>query len=216
MPKDPRVRSVSEILGRPPPPAAGRERILAAAIDLFYVRGFQAVGLDNVIEQAGVTKTTFYKHFEGKHDLMVAAVLRRDAWETEAWEEAVTTLAGEEPRARLLGFFDVLDVWFNHPRFQGCVFINTASEFPNPNDPVHKAAAKNKRRGRDRFRDLAKAAGARDPEGFADRYVALVEGTLVLRQVHGKNDAARVIRPAVVQLIDEQVPAPRATGGAPA
>jgi AcrR family transcriptional regulator len=201
----PRSR-VSELFGLPPPPRTGRQRIVAAAIELFYTRGFQAVGLDNVIAEAGVTKTTFYKHFDGKPDLMVAAVQQRDTWESEAWDRAVTRIAGTDPRGRLLAFFDVLDVWFNDPAFRGCVFINTASEFPDPKDPVHKAAAAHKRKSRDLFRDLARNAGARDPEAFADRYTALIEGTLVLRQVHGRNDAARVLRPAAAQLLDEQVP----------
>src|SRR4051812_18809248 len=67
----------SELLGAPDPPRTGRERLVAAAVELFYRHGFGAVGVDRVIEAAGVTKTTFYKHFEGKDDLMVAAVERR-------------------------------------------------------------------------------------------------------------------------------------------
>src|SRR4051812_50138339 len=63
----------SELLGAPDPPRTGRERLVAAAVDLFYRNGFGAVGVDRVIAAAGVTKTTFYKHFEGKDDLMVAA-----------------------------------------------------------------------------------------------------------------------------------------------
>ena len=206
MPTTRRTRTVTDLFGVPPPPKTGRDRIVAAAIELFYSRGFQAVGLDTVIAEAGVTKTTFYKHFDGKDDLMVEAVRRRDAWENVAWDRAVTTLAGDEPAARLLGYFEVLDVWFNDPEFRGCVFLNTASEFPNPGDPVHKAAAAHKRGNRDTFRDLAKRAGLRDPEGFADRYTALMEGTLVLRQVHGRNDAARVMVPAIRQLLAEHGP----------
>jgi hypothetical protein len=67
-------------------------------------------------------------------------------------------------------------------------------------------AAEHKRKNRDLFRDLARAAGAADPESFADRYTALVEGTLVLRQVHGRDDAAKVIKPAVESLVAEALP----------
>src|SRR5690606_1695921 len=103
--------------------------------------------------------------------------------------------------------FDVLDVWFNDPSFGGCIFINAAAEFPDPSDPVHQAAARHKRRNRDAWRDLARAAGATDPETFADLYTATVEGTLILRHVHGRNDAARLTRPLVQRLIDEHIPA---------
>jgi AcrR family transcriptional regulator len=198
-----KYKPVVELFGLPEPPKTGRGRLVHAAIELFYRHGFQAVGIDQIITAAGVTKTTFYKHFESKDDLLVAAIRQRDEWEMQAWVEAVEKLAGDDPRGQLLAFFDVLDIWFNAPDFRGCQFINAASEFPNPNDPVHAVAAEHKRKNRDFFRDLAARAGAADPESFADRYTALVEGTLVLRHVHGRDDAAKVIRPAVESLVAE-------------
>lgn len=198
------AKSVTELLGVFDVPRSGRERLVAVAVELFYRRGFAAVGIDQVIAAAGVTKTTFYKHFESKDDLMVAAVRRRDEWESRAWARAVREIAGDDdPAGQLLAVLDVMDLWFNDPDFGGCMFLNTAIEFPNPHDPVHQAAAEHKRRSRDRFRDLALRAGA-PPQGaetFADCYSALLEGALVLRQVHGRNDAAKVIRPAVQQLV---------------
>ncbi len=203
------AKSAAELLGQPDPPKTGRERLVAAAVELFYRNGFAAVGIDRVIEAAGVTKTTFYKHFESKDDLMVAAVVRRDEWESQAWGRAVQKIAGDDPVKQLLAMLDVMDIWFNDPDFRGCMFINTAMEFPNPHDPVHQAAAAYKRNVRDRWRDLARAAGADETnaEAFADCYAALIEGALVLRQTHGRNDAAKVIRPAVQQLIATHLPA---------
>src|SRR5437016_6266490 len=137
------TKSVSQLLGLPDPPKTGRERLVAAAVELFYRNGFSAVGIDRVIAAAGVTKTTFYKHFEGKDDLMVAAVQRRDQWESLAWDRAVRKLAGDppSPARQLLAMFDVMDLWFNDPDFRGCMFLNTTIEFPSPHDPVHQAAA---------------------------------------------------------------------------
>src|SRR5581483_3265779 len=182
-------KSALELLGLPPAPRTGRDRLVAAAVELFYRHGFGAVGIDRVIAAAGVTKTTFYKHFEGKDDLMVAAVRRRDEWESRAWQRAVRNIAGDDPVGQLLAMWEVLDVWFNDPDFHGCMFLNTALEFPNPHDPVHQEAAAYKRRVRDRFRDLAREAGARGAaaETFADCFTALIEGALVLRQTHGRN-----------------------------
>lgn len=203
-----RTKSVFELFGLPAAPKTGRERLIAAAVELFYAHGFGAVGIDRVIDEAGVTKTTFYKHFEGKEDLMVAAVERRDEWEAQAWARAVRKLAGDDPSAQLLALLDVMDLWFNHPDFHGCMFTNTATEFPNPHDPVHRAAAASKRRTRDARRDLARAAGtdAQRAETFADCYTALIEGAFVLRQTQGRNDAARAVRPAVEQLIRAYLP----------
>lgn len=206
-------RSVSELFGLPEAPRTGRERLVAAAIELFSRQGFGAVGIDQVIGTAGVTKTTFYKHFAGKDDLMVAALQRRDEWESKAWIRAVRKLGGDDPARQLLAMLDVMDVWFNDPDFRGCMFMNTAAEFPNPHDPVHQAAAAVLKRNRDQRRDLAVAAGAdaATAETFADCFTALLEGALLVRQTHGRNDAARVVRPAAEQLIRAYLPAAAAT-----
>jgi AcrR family transcriptional regulator len=202
------TKSVTELLGLPDPPKTGRERLVATAIELFYRHGFNAVGIDQVIAKAGVTKTTFYKHFEGKDDLMVAAVQRRDEWESIAWDRAIRKIAGDDPARQLLAQLDVLDLWFNDPEFRGCMFMNAAAEFPNPHDPVHQVAAAHRRRMRDHWRNLARTAGAEatDAEAFADCFAALIEGAFILRQTHQRNDAAKAIRPAVEQLIRTYLP----------
>jgi AcrR family transcriptional regulator len=182
-------------------------------VELFYRHGYGEVGIDRVITAAGVTKTTFYKHFEGKDDLMVAAVIQRDEWETAAWIKAIQKIAGDDPRRQFLARFDVMDIWFNDPDYRGCMFMNTAAEFPNPHDPVHRAASDILRRRRNDCRDIACAAGAElaAAETFADCYLALIEGALMLRQTTGRNDAARAVRPAVEQLVATYLPASKAS-----
>jgi AcrR family transcriptional regulator len=209
------TKSVSQLLGVPPAAKTGRDRLVMAAVELFYRRGFGAVGIDQVIAAAGVTKTTFYKHFESKEDLMVTAVQRRDEWESQAWGRAVRTLAGDDPVGQVLAMFDVLDVWFNDADFRGCIFMNVAAEFPNPNDPVHRAAVTYKRRALEHWRQVAIAAGADEAAAgtFADCYTALIEGALILRQTHGRNDAARAVKPAVRQLISAFLPRASAAMG---
>ncbi len=202
-----RPKCAAELWGQPPAATTGRDRLIAAAIELFYSEGFQAVGLDRVIERAGVTKTTFYKHFDAKDDLVLACVQAREEWESQAWGRAVRTLAGDDPRAQLLAYFDVLDVWFNDPGFHGCMFNNVAMEFADKRDPVHRAAADQKRRLRDRFRSMAERAGASHPNDFADHFMILLDGTVVLRHVHGRDDAAQVAKPAVMELIERHMPA---------
>jgi AcrR family transcriptional regulator len=197
-------KSAAELLGVLEVPKRGRDRIVATAVELFYRHGFAAVGLDRVLAEAGVSKTTFYKHFESKDELMVAAVEMRDRWERAAWERAARLLAGGDPKKQLLAMFDVMDAWFNDPQFGGCLFINAAAEFPHPHDPVHRAAAAHKRANRQAIRDLAEAAGVRDPEHFADRYTLIFEGALVMRQVFDRDDAAQLGRIAAEQLLREE------------
>ncbi len=202
-------KSALELLGVPPAPKTGRDRLIAVGIELFYRHGFAAVGIDQILSTAGVTKTTFYKHFESKDDLMVAAVQRRDEWELAAWGRAIKKLAGDELANYPLAMLDVLDVWFNDADYLGCMFTNAAVEFPNPHDPVHQAASAHKRKVRDTWRDIAVAVGAQaqDAETFADCFCALLEGALILRHTQARNDAAKAVRPAVEQLIVAYFPA---------
>lgn len=208
MAEDRTPKTAAELLGVFEIPERGRGRLVATAVELFYREGFNAVGIDRVIEEAGVTKTTFYKHFKSKTDLMVAAVELRDAWELAAWQEAARKLGGDDPRGQLLALFDVLDVWFNDADFGGCLFLNVASEFPNPHDPVHRAAANHKLANHRLVQTLAERGGAKDPVGFADLFMIAFEGALVLRQVYGRDDAARRARPMIEELIDAHLPSP--------
>ena len=200
------TKTAAELFGVPVKPRNARDRLLITAIDLFYGQGFNAVGLDLILRETGVTKTTFYKHFESKDQLLVEAIRRRDEWETRAGNEQS---ASWRASSRELNCWRSSTYWTcgsTRPDFHGCLFINAAAEFPNPHDPVHQVAAGHKRRNRDEYRDLAARAGAADPESFADRYALLIEGTLVLRHVHHRNDAARVARPMALELIDTYLP----------
>ena len=199
---------VSELLRLPEVPEQGAAHLLGVAGALFYRHGINAVGLDWILAEAGVSKTTFYKHFKSKDALVVMALKARDSWEMGAWREAVCLLAGEAPDRQLLGLVDVLDILFNDPAFRGCQFINAAAEFPNPEDAIHRVAAAHKHANRNWVRDLAEAAGVLDPDTFADSYTVLFEGALVLRQVHDRNDAAQAVRPLIEQLLDAHLPGP--------
>lgn len=204
----PAPRSAAQLLGLRPKAVNARDRLIHTTIDLCYRQGFNAVGLDQIITATGVTKTTFYKHFESKDDLLIAAISMRNHWENQAWARATRRHAGTDPKAQLLGFFDVLDQWFNTDDFGGCLFINAAAEFPNPNDPVHQAAAQHKLETYQWYLSLATKAGAKNPTAFADQYALLLEGALIMRQVLGRNDAAQLARQMVVKLIAEEMPQP--------
>ena len=201
-------KSVAELLGVMDVLAVGRDRLVVTAVEVCYRNGFNAVGIDQILAQAGVTKSTFYKHFESKDDLLLAAIRLRDDWETQAWTSAVEKLVGDDPKAQLLAMFDVLDRWFNDPDFGGCIFINAAAEYPNPHDPIHQAAAAHKLKFVGWLRERAKAAGASDPDGFADAYSMIFEGALVMRQVHGRDDVARAAKHNVELLIKSYFPEP--------
>jgi AcrR family transcriptional regulator len=199
-------RAIINLLAMPEFPKTGRQRLIGVGIELFYRHGFSPVGLDRILATAGVSKTTFYKHFESKDELVLAVLQTRNEIEQRSWTEALGLCAGENPRDQLIGRIDVLDIWFSADYYNGCQFINAAAEFPNPNDPVHQRAAAYKREHRDAICQLAAAAGADDPDVFADAYTTLYEGALVMRQIHNRADAAKLARPLFEKLIGDHIP----------
>src|SRR5690349_22490910 len=97
------------------------ERILAAAYKLFSRRGIRAVGVDEIIETAGVAKATLYRHFPSKDDLVLAFLQRReDVW-THGWVEHEARSRADDPRDQLLAIFDIFEEWFHSDDFEASV-----------------------------------------------------------------------------------------------
>jgi len=181
-----------------------RERLIDAAAMLFYENGFHAVGLDKILEEVGVTKTTFYNHFESKDDLIVNVLADRDERDMHALEGEMERRGGT-PRERILLVFDVLDEWFTDPDFKGCLFINASAQFPNPNDPVHRAAARHAENVYRSLESLCRAAGAIDAPTLAKQLCMLVAAAITGRQVSCDPDAARTAKEMATALLDRFV-----------
>ena len=124
-------------MSAPAKTASTRERLLDAAALLFYENGFHAIGIDQIIDEVGVTKTTFYNHFESKDDLVIAVLHERDKIELAEWLGIMERKGGDDPRARILALFDLLEDWLADPAFRGCMFLKAEAEDPSPSDPVH-------------------------------------------------------------------------------
>ena len=183
-------------------PANTRERLLFSALNLFYGYGIHAVGLDRILADVGVTKTTFYKHFRSKDELVVEAVKLRDEWELAKFKAEVIEAGAYDPKATLLAMFDVMHRWFNGPEYRGCLFLTACAEFPSHAHPVHRAAAGHYLKSEGDVRSMAKAAGVDDPETFARQWIALLEGALTYRLLTGEDDAIQVVRPLAEELLD--------------
>jgi len=123
----------------PPPTTDAHERILATAYELFSRRGIQAVGIDEIIETAGVAKATLYRHFPSKDDLVLAFLQRReDVW-THGWVEREARSRADDPEDQLLAIFDIFDEWFRSDDFEASVFINVLFEM-GPSHPTGRAS----------------------------------------------------------------------------
>ncbi len=207
MSEDTTDKSARQLFGDGQAATKTREKLLDRATDLFYTYGIHAVGLDRILKEVGVTKTTFYNHFESKDELTCEVLRRRHAWEFDWFVKAVGEISEGQPRSTLTAVFDVLHKWFTDPDFRGCQFINAAAEFPSPNDPVHREAARHKLETRKLLRDTATAAGATDPDELSDQLMVLIEGAITLRQVVGDDQAAATARKIALTLVDRAIAA---------
>lgn len=182
------------------PATTTRQRLIDAAIVRFYNHGFHAVGIDSIIEDASVTKTTFYNHFESKDDLIVAVLEDQDQRDKESLAEMLATHGGDA-RARTLAIFDLIADWVSDPEFKGCLFINAGVQFPNPNDPVNKTAARHGAHLTRVFCDLATEFGAPDPDVLGKQFCMLVVAGITGRHSGGDLDAADTARDIAAALL---------------
>ena len=170
-----------------------RERLISAAYDLFSQDGIHSIGVDRVLEEAGVAKSTLYRHFPSKDDLIVAALERREELWTRAWLEREIELSGGPPGARLLATFDVFDRWFHRKDFESCMFLATLLESHDRRSRVGDEAVKRLANVRSYLAGLAAEAGASDPEAFAHEWQILMQGA-ILSATQGNLDAAKRAR----------------------
>jgi AcrR family transcriptional regulator len=178
-----------------------RERILDSSYELFSHRGIQAVGVDEVIENAGVAKATLYRHFPSKDDLVLAFLERREElWTHELVEEGAKS-RGSTPEEQLLAIFDVFDEWFRREDFEACSFISVLLEM-GPQHPAGRASMRHLENIRSIVRQLAEEAGLQDPASFAHSWHILMKGSIVAA-AEGDLEAARRARAMARQLINE-------------
>jgi AcrR family transcriptional regulator len=182
--------------------SAARERLLHTAYELFQSNTLNTVGVDRIVAEANVAKTTLYRHFPSKDDLAVS-VLRRhqDVWMTD-WLEETIARRGATAAARLLALFDAFDDWFHREGYEGCLFARALLETRDPANPVCSAAVTGLANVRALIRTLAQDAGVRDPDAFAAQIQLLLLGGTVAA-VSGELDAAQRGR-AVASLLLEQ------------
>ncbi len=183
-----------------------RERLLGVALELFARNGFHAVGLDAVIGAAGVSKQTFYNHFESKDDLVLATLRLRRETEQRLFARLFHDLAGGDPRAQLYAHIDVIQAWFRRAEWRGCICIRAASEFPLPNDPVHRFAAAWYEENRRQQEYLATLAGARDPRKLSTQIMTIVEGVINVRHITGSESGVAGAREMLHELLDRELP----------
>src|SRR5215472_1126628 len=181
-----------------------RQRILDTASEMFYRDGVRAVGIDAIIARSGVAKMSLYRNFPTKDALVTAWLEERDAYFWRRWDQAEASRAGD-PRGRLEAVLDMVAATASHPKWRGCPFHNTGTEFPDPDHPARAVILANKRAVRERLRSLAAAAGARDPDLLAQQLQLLIDGAYAIGQTLGPEGPVKTVAGAGRALIAAQL-----------
>jgi AcrR family transcriptional regulator len=176
-----------------------RERLLAAADELFYAEGVHTVGIDRVIERAGVAKASLYSTFGSKDELVRAYLESR---EERRRARVLARLEGQSTaRDKLLAIFEGLAQTVAQPGYRGCAFYNASAE-ASPGGPAQEVSDTSRAWSRALMTDLAREAGARDPAALADQLVILYDGTNVSARMDRNPGVGLTARTIAAALLD--------------
>src|SRR5215472_8932957 len=181
-----------------------RQRILDTASGMFYRDGVRAVGIDAIIARSGVAKMSLYRNFPSKDALVAAWLEDRNDFFWQRWEQAEAS-RGEEPRDRMEAVLDMIAAAVSHRKWRGCPFLNTTTEFPEPDHPARAIILANKQAVRARLQALSAAAGARDPDLLAQQLQLLIDGAYAIGQSLGPDGPASAVASAGRALIAAQL-----------
>lgn len=180
------------------------DRLLDAALRLFYRDGYHAVGIDAILAEAQVAKMTLYNHFPSKTDLIVAVLERQGARLRQRRQEFIDA-AGRDPRARFAAVFLYLEEWFRSPDFNGCAFIRAVGEFPASASPVNRTVVVWRMRYLALLEELLTAISPVGARELAEHTLLLTEGAIVVAHTFRDPLAARRAKVAAEILVAASV-----------
>lgn len=185
----------------PAPKPRAADRIRAVADEMFYREGIRAIGVDEIVTRAGVTKPSLYRSFASKDELAAAYLADYDERFCRKFDEAGVGRE-RDPRGHVLAYLEGLARRATKAGYRGCGLTNAAVEYPQPDHPARKVAESSKRAFRARLVALAKAMGAGDPQALGDGLLLLIEGTYASGQLFGRGGPAKSLLDNARRLID--------------
>jgi AcrR family transcriptional regulator len=183
-----------------PPDASVRERIMSTACRLFYDEGIQAVGIQRLIDEAGIAKASLYAHFPSKDDV-VAAYLERKGGEWRAEVQKHLDNPRLSARAKILKIFDITVAMVERPGFRGCPFHNASAEVADPAHPIRVAAKQQRRWVQDVMSRLVRETGASSPDRLVGSLMVLFDGASATALIDGDPGSARNARWAAERML---------------
>ncbi len=191
--------------GASAPTESVRDRILNTARELFYKEGVRAVGVDTVVAQSGVAKTSLYRWFPSK-DALIVAVLEQEQKDRWAGWDKTAAHSDSEPRARLRAHLTGIARYVSSSHFRGCPFMNVTAAFSDPEHPARAVANEVMNELRRRLRGLVdNIEGVKNPEELSEQLLLLVDGAFSAAQCLGKNGPQQFLVAAADALVDAQL-----------
>ena len=188
-----------------------RQKIIETASQLFYQKGIQNVGINEIIATSGVAKRTLYRYFPSK-EALIEVVMEHRATEWLNWFETAVYARGNTAKERLLATFDVLREWYARPDFRGCPFINAVLEIADASHPAHKVSVKVRESILRQIQQLAQQVGVKDSESFSQQYLLLIGGASLMATIEGLSEGANYAQQALSILIESSImPSPESS-----
>ncbi|MGV2902441.1 TetR/AcrR family transcriptional regulator [Microbacterium sp. AGC62] len=181
-------------------PSPARARLIDAATRLFYEQGIHAVGVDRVIEEAGVTRATLYKQFGGKENLVLAYLGHEDEMLRAMFTEAGATVS--DPDALLDAVVQGIAADIRERHTRGCPFINAAAEYPDAGGAVRQLIDEHREWFRSTLQQVAEAADLERPEEVAASLVLLRDAALVGGYLDGEGRVSPAFERTARTVID--------------
>ena len=177
-----------------------RDEIVQKALEVFYRNGFHATGMDTIVAEIGISKTSIYKHFRTKEDLILAVLRLRDEHFRNWLYRRMAELA-DTPYRQLLTMFDALEEWFDEPGYRGCMFIKASSEYQDSDHPIHEQSADHKRMLERHIVSLAEQAGFQEAGTVARQLLLLKEGAIVTAHLGHTKSPAQDAKAAAAEIL---------------
>ena len=179
-----------------------RDRVAAAAAELFYAEGITASGVDAIAQHAAVAKPTLYSHYRSKTDLVAAALALQHRTRQEMMERWLAQRSSASPEAKLLAVFDWLEAWSAGAGARGCPFLNAASELAGSQyEAARGVVQQHKAWWLAMLEGLAREAGARQPDILAQELLLLIDGANARVLVTGDPKMVAVARGIAAHLV---------------
>jgi AcrR family transcriptional regulator len=182
-----------------------KELLLETALNLFNEHGFHNTGIDMVQSVSGVSKTTMYKYFKSKDELIIEVLRMRHNQFSEWMDTQVAEFSKayeDKPCGKLRAMFDALHEWIQRDSFCGCNFINACAEFTDCSHPIHQLATDHKLSVQKYVQNLLEQAEIPESEALAIKICLLMDGAIVYAHTVGQKQAASIAKEMMLVLLE--------------